>query len=282
MYWRSQFMGRQVSIEDIYKTLYEPLPDSGKYLERIGMAPNQKPDKDTLGRLVVSHQRSVPFENLDVYDVGADLLLGVESLYDKVVLRRRGGYCYELNGAFIALLKSLGYECFSVAARVVQNRTCVMPLSHRGTIVTIDGTRYFCDVGFGGPSAQGALLLDETGPQPSGPNVFVIEKGERDIVINRLNGGKKEPILAFMDMPVDPVDFLALNEYSSKSKNSMFTSARICNLVTETGSITLSGNILKIHSGGSTLEKTLKTEKELRAALKENYGIEVDFPLKGF
>ena len=275
-------MGRQVSVEDIFKLLYEPLPDNGKYLERIGMAPIQIPDKYTLDRLVLSHQKSVPFENLDVYDAGADLSLGVQSLYEKIVLRRRGGYCYELNGAFFALLKSLGYECYSIAARVVQNRACFMPLSHRGTVVTIDDTRYFCDVGFGGPSAQCALLLDETGPQPSGANVFVIEKSERETVINRLNGSKKEPILSFMEMPVDPVDFLALNEYSSKSKNSMFTMARVCNLVTETGSITLSRNILKIHSGGSTLEKTLKTEKELLAALKEYFGIEVDFPLKGF
>ena len=275
-------MGRQISFEDIYAPLYEPLPDSGKYLERIGMAPIEKADKETLDRLVLSHQRNVPFENLDVYDVGADLSLGVSDLYDKIVTRRRGGYCYELNGAFITLLMSLGYECYSVAARVVQPSARLSPKSHRGTIVTIDGVRYFCDVGFGGPSAQHALMLDVTEAQPSGPNVFIIEKGERGIVINRLADGNKTPSLAFLDAPVDPVDFLALNEYTSKSKNSMFTRGRVCNLITQTGSITLSGNVLKIHSDGSTVEQTFETEDSLRGALKEYYGIEVDFPLKGF
>ena len=275
-------MGRQIMFDDIYSPLYERLPDSGAYLERIGMPPVANVDKETLDHLVLAHQTSVPFENLDIYDAGRELSLGVRDLYEKIVTRRRGGYCFELNGAFMALLKSLGYECYAVAARVIQNRTGTMPLSHRGAIVTIGGDRYFCDVGFGGPSGQSALALDEPGAQPSGPNTFIIERDERGTVINRLNGSNKEPILLFWETPVDEVDFLALNEYSSKNKNSIFTQWRACNLVTETGSITLNGNVLRIHSSGNTVEKTLNSSDELRAALKEYYGIQVDFPLKGF
>ena len=273
-------MSGQIPAEELFKPLYAPIPDSRNYLERIGIGQIEHADKETLDRLVISHQRTVPFENLDVYDALADISLGIPDLYDKIVLRRRGGYCFELNAAFSALLTSLGYSCYPVAVRVVQNFSCFMPLTHRATIVTIGGVRFFCDVGFGGPSPQGALLLDETGAQSSGTNTFVITKSVRGTIINLLAEGNMDPVLTFSEAPVDPVDFLALNEYSSKNKNSMFRNIRLCNLVTETGCVTLSDDVLKIHSENSVTEKTLKTETELRAALKEYFGIEVSFALK--
>ena len=308
-------MDREVifkKFKEMFDPLYAPLPDSTSYLRRIGLDPDElsprqdrevspkesrfdfspqigaesnrkvieKADKETLDTLIRAHQRSVPFENLDVYDADADISLGVPALYDKIVLRRRGGYCFELNGAFIALLKSLGYDCYSVAVRIMPDMPLLMPLAHRATIVTISGVRYFCDVGFGGPSPQNALLLDERGEQPSGPNVFIIEKDERGTVISCLANGKKAGLFSFMETPYDPVDFIALNENESRSKNSRFRVVRICNIVTETGSIALSDNVLSIHDRGCTVERILKTEPELRAALREHFGLVVNFPLK--
>ena len=273
-------MDRQRIFDELYGPLYAPLPDSGSYLKRIGLDTIKTADKDSLDRLVLAHQRSVPFENLDVYDARTDLSLSIPALYDKIVVRRRGGYCFELNASFMALLQSLGYECYSVAVRVVANSTRFMPLTHRATIVTIGGVRHFCDVGFGGPSPQSALLLDDRDEQPSGPNIFIFDECEFGTVINKVGSGGKERLLMFSETPCDPVDFLALNEYQSKSANSMFRTARVCNLLTETGAVTLSGNTLKIHSGTDTVEKTLKTESGLRAALKEHFGIDVAFPLR--
>ena len=265
---------------EVFEPLYAPLPDSKRYLERIGIGSIDKPDKKTLDRLVLCHQRTVPFENLDIYDADNDISLNINDLYDKIVRRRRGGYCFELNAAFMSLLVSLGYDCYAIAVRVVWNFPGVMPISHRATIVTIDGARYFCDVGFGGPSPQNALILDDDGLQKSGTNVFQIEKVESDIVIHRIVNGEKERLLLFSATPYYPVDFLAFNEYQSKSKNSMFRKGRLLNLITETGSITLTGNMLKIHDGGNTSEKTLSDEQELKAAMKKHFGLTVDFPFK--
>ena len=263
-----------------FKPLYEPLPDSGRYLDRIGMKSIDAPDKETLDRLVLCHQRTVPFENLDIYDADIDISLSIPALYDKVVLRRRGGYCFELNAAFMSLLKSLGYDCYALAIRVVWNFEDVMPISHRGTVVTIDGIRYFCDVGFGGPSPQGALYLDVDGFQESGINTFKIEKVKSGTVIHRMVNGEKERLLLFSEEPCDPVDFLALNEYQSRSRDSMFRKGRLLNLVTENGNKTLSGNVLTINESGGKSEKTLFGEKELRSAMEEHFGLSVDFPLK--
>ncbi|MCL2877752.1 MAG: arylamine N-acetyltransferase [Acidobacteria bacterium] len=265
---------------EVFEPLYAPLPDSRRYLERIDINPIDKLDKKTLDSLVLCHQRTVPFENLDIYDADTDISLNIRELYDKVVLRRRGGYCFELNAAFMSLLASLGYNCYAIAVRVVWNLPDVMPISHRATIVTIDGARYFCDVGFGGPSPQNALNLDDAGLQESGANVFQVEKGESGTVINRIVNGEKERLLLFSEIPYHLVDFLAFNEYQSKSRNSMFRKGRLLNLVTESGSITLTGNVLKIHDNGNTSEETLSDEQELKAAMKKHFGLSVDFPLK--
>ena len=266
-----------------FKLLYEPLPDSGRYLERIGIKSIDAPDKETLDNLVLCHQRTVPFENLDIYDADdadIDISLSIPALYDKIVLRRRGGYCFELNAAFMSLLKSLGYDCYALAVRVVWNFQDVMPISHRATVVTIDGIRYFCDVGFGGPSPQGALYLDVDGFQESGTNTFKIEKVKSGTVIHRMVNGQKERLLLFSEEPCDPVDFLALNEYQSRSRDSMFRKGRLLNLVTENGNKTLTGSVLTINESGNKAETTLSGEQELKAAMNEHFGLSVDFPLK--
>ena len=263
-----------------FEPLYAPLPDSERYLERIGINSIDTLDKETLDRLILCHQRTVPFENLDIYDADTDILLNIPALFDKIVSRRRGGYCFELNAVFMSLLASIGYDCYALAVRVVWNLPDVMPISHRATIVTIDGVRYFCDVGFGGPSPQNALYLDVDGLQVSGTNVFQVEKTESGTVIHRTVNGEKERLLLFSESPCYPVDFLAFNEYQSKNKDSMFRKGRLVNLVTETGNKTITGNVLKIHDDCSTSEKTLSDERELKAALKEHFGLSVDFPLK--
>lgn len=264
----------------MFEEIYAPLPSAEKYLERIGLEPIAKPDRGALDRLVIAHQRSVPFENLDIYDAGVDIELGTASLYDKIVTRRRGGYCFELNGGFMALLKALGYDCYAVAARVVWGVDCYMPLSHRGTVVTIGGTRYFCDVGFGGPMPLGAVLLDSREEQESGLNRFKFTEKDGDLVLGRVLAGGYEPTLRFSPKPCDPVDFLALSEYQSKNKNSWFRSTRLVNLGTEGGSVSITGNELKIHQNDEINEVTLKSEGEVKNALRDYFGIVIDCPLK--
>jgi N-hydroxyarylamine O-acetyltransferase len=265
----------------MFEELYAPLPDSGKYLERIGNPKVTGPNLETLDALILAQQRSVPFENLDVYDAGADISLEITQLYDKIVTRRRGGYCFELNSLFYSLLKSLGFDCHPVAARVVWFAQGVMPISHRATVVTIGGVRYFCDVGFGGPSPNRALKLDTEEPQSCGANTFKFEKKDgKNFIIYRLTDTGKEQLLMFSDEPYEPVDFLAFNEYQSKNKNSGFKRMRMLNLSTADGAISLNDRTLRIHKNGEVTETVLDTEDKLRQAIKEHYGITVDFPLK--
>ena len=265
----------------MFEEFYAELPDKKRYLERIGVTEPITPGKDALDRLILAHQQNVPFENLDVYDAGRDIRLDTAGLFEKIVERRRGGYCFELNGIFMSLLQSLGFECFPIAVRVVWSLECYMPISHRAGIVTIGGKRYFCDVGFGGPQPRTALDLDDFGPQRSGSDEFIFTKDDDgDTVIFRITEAGRERLLKFSERRCENVDFLAPSEYQSKNADSGFKKSRMVNIATQSGSVSINNDVLRIHHNGQVREKTLETPEELSAALQQYFGIAVDFPLK--
>jgi N-hydroxyarylamine O-acetyltransferase len=265
----------------MYEELSTPLPDRKRYLERIGLTDDLHPDLATLDKLILAHLRSVPFENLDVFDAETDIVLDIDSLFDKIVTRRRGGYCFELNAMFMSLLKSAGFECYPVMVRVCMSTTAYMPITHRAGIVTIDGVRYFVDVGFGGPAPNRALVLDDRNPQACPPHTFVFDNApDGDFVIYRLTEAGREQLLKFDDRRCENVDFLGPNEYLSRNRKSGFKMGHMLNISRPDGSIAINGNILRIHKSGQTAESILDTEEKFRAALHEHFGLDVGFPLK--
>ena len=120
-----------------------------QYLDRIGLAGNRRsPDLAFLRELQIAHLVAVPFENLDVFrrsGVTTDLAWSLP----KVVERRRGGWCFELNGAFGWLLRELGYTVDYVSCQVFGADGWGPPLDHCALVVHVDGERWFADVGFG-------------------------------------------------------------------------------------------------------------------------------------
>lgn len=265
----------------MFEELHAPLPDKDAYLSRIGISTVTTPDLSTLNRLIQAQKLAVPFENLDVFDAETEISLAITDLFDKIVVAKRGGYCFELNALFMSLLKSVGFECCPIAVRVVWSATGPMPITHRASIVTIDGIRYFCDVGFGGPSPNGALKLDERNPQSSGSHVFVFaQDDEGDTVLYRQTDDGKEQLLKFSERTCIDAEFLAPNEYQSKNKNSGFKQMRVVNILTESGSAAISDNVLRLHQNGALEETTLETSEQLKQVLRDTFGINVDFDLK--
>ena len=121
------------------------------YLKRIGIKGELPVNRDTLEKLLQAHLEQVPFENLDVYDFKKVPSLEADALFDKVVTRHRGGFCFELNTLFARLLESLGFKVYPVAVRVLWNKDSLPPLAHMALIVCLGKEKYFCDVGYGGP-----------------------------------------------------------------------------------------------------------------------------------
>ena len=154
------------------------------YLERIGVAGELPPTLESLRRLHRAHRMRVPFENLDIH-LGVPIVLDVPAFVEKVAVRSRGGFCYELNGAFASLLVSLGFPVELLAARVHRPDGLGQPFGHLALAVPVDGVTYLTDVGFGRGSFDEPLRLEVAGPQHDDEGTFELREsdgGDLDLI----------------------------------------------------------------------------------------------------
>ena len=121
-----------------------------EYLERIRFNETPEMSLDCLRRLQASHQLTVPFENLDVF-MGKHILLDIELLYEKIVLRKRGGWCCELNGLFAWLLQKIGFDVTLVSCSHynADRDTFDDIFDHLALLINLESVQYLVDVGYG-------------------------------------------------------------------------------------------------------------------------------------
>lgn len=264
--------------------------DVQKYLSRIGcpVCPHS-PTLDTLSFLHLQHMLSVPFENLTIH-TGQRVHLERPLLYDKIVLKRRGGFCYENNGLFSWLLSQLGFKVEILSAQVKNRFTGVYgpPFDHLIIMVTIDGERWLCDVGFGA-GFQLPLSLETDSPQTQGQGVYRVRadgnllfmetKSESD------DGASWVEMYKFTLQPCQREDFTAMCEYHQTSSSSIFFCKSLCTLLLPDGRVTLMGRDLIItHLTGENgppvkTTKTDLTDEEILQILREKFGIVLMSPL---
>ncbi|MFE3632902.1 arylamine N-acetyltransferase [Streptomyces cellostaticus] len=256
------------------------------YLRRIGAARPQHPTAEALRELHLRHLRTVPFENLSIH-LGEEIVLEEERLLDKVVGRRRGGFCYELNGAFGALLAALGYEVALLAGRVYgEEGRLGIPYDHLALRVrAADGTDWLADVGFGAhshfplaaaergeqPDPGGTFRVTESGPDPAGVTGAGPATGGADLDV--LRDGR--PRYRLEQRPRALGDFAGGAWWHSTSPRSHFTRSLVCSRVTgDGGRITLSGRALTITAPGGRKEtREAATDEEVLALYREEFGI---------
>jgi len=243
------------------------------YLERIGYRGPLAPTAETLRGLHVAHLLAVPFENLSIH-AGEPVVLDDESLFEKVVARGRGGFCYELNGLFAALLRELGFRVEMLSAAVARRDGGFGPgFDHMALLVTLEERR-LADVGFGDSFVE-PLLLDERAEQTQGARAFRIEEGEggRLVLLRRDAGGAWEPQYRFGLEPHAYADYAEMCRFHQTSPESHFTRGRVCSRLTAGGRVTLSGSRLITTDGGERTERELADEAARDAALLEHFGI---------
>ncbi len=250
----------------MYEAYYAPLPDRQAYLNRLGLPEPGEPTLANLQRLITAHVMSIPFENLQICLQNTVPDLTVEGLFQKLVVRRRGGWCFELCGLFYALLLELGYEVHPVGARVLLRHPEPGPVDHRAAICTVEGRRWFCDVGFGATLSFYPVPMDGE-MTPDG--YFVTGGGEACFLCRREADGSVKQLLLFSDRPMMPVDFLPANFYMAQNPGSHFRAQPVVHLRTEEGRRSLVG---------STYQETGKPPVELDSTgvtrvLEEKFGI---------
>jgi N-hydroxyarylamine O-acetyltransferase len=239
------------------------------YLERIGIArPDQpdRPDADYLRRLQRRHLHTVPFENLSIH-IGEDIPLETGALFEKIVMRRRGGYCYEVNGALAALLGSLGYRVSMLAARVY-GPSGFGPLSHLVLRVDIDEP-WLVDVGFG-RNPELPLRLDDRSEQNDVRGMFRIETTDAgDLDVYR-DGSL---LYRIEQRPRELGDFKIARWCQRTSPGSPFAQSPFCTLFTDEGTITLAGRRLITTEGTTRREEELESDEQVLAAYRKHFGL---------
>lgn len=242
-----------------------------KYLKRINYRGVITNSVDVLTKLQQSHLLSVPFENLDIH---AGRRIELENSYDKIVNRRRGGFCYELNGLFYQLLEGAGFDVKLISARVYRNEQEFSPeFDHMAIIARIDNDRYLVDVGFG-EFAYSPIKIEFDLLQPDREGNFVIKRhDDAYLSVGKLQGDNFTPEYIFTEASRQLSDFTEMCNFHQTSSLSHFTQKRLCSIVTEKGRTTISGNKLKKNEYGEITETELAGEEDFNKALWDFFKI---------
>jgi len=244
-----------------------------KYLERMNYRGPRGVTAETLRELHKAHLLAIPFENLDNH-LGRRIVLDEERVVQKILDERRGGICYELNGAFCALLRAMGFEVAMLSAGVARDEGGFDPPFDHLTLMVQLEQRWLADVGFG-DSFREPLLFDERGEQVQGEDAYRLVDGDGHVIVERRRSDEWKPEYRFTLEPHRYSDFADMCHYHQTSPESIFTRRRACTLATADGRITVSEMRLIITERGVKRERELASPEEWRAALREYFGIEL-------
>lgn len=254
------------------------------YLSRIGADGLAGVSADNLASLQKAHIMSVPYENYDIWS-DASSSLAYDVLFDKIVTRRRGGYCFELNGLFGWLLRELGYEVEEYFGRWLKDEPLKVPARrHRILKVKVDGKDFIADVGVGQRTFLTPLEFVYDKVQNREDVDYRIMKNERnESVVECMSDGKWVQVYSFDSAPQSPIDFTYVHYFCSKEPSSVFRKNLFVHLPVsggrksiatvpdpETGFMT---EKLSISAGDKSEIKFLRTEKDLKEALSVHFGL---------
>ncbi len=249
-----------------------------KYLQRIEYDGSREPTASTLRALHLTHLYHVPFENLDI-PLKRKIVLEHEAPFEKIVTRKRGGFCYEVNGMFAWLLNELGFDVTMLSANVTKaDGTFGAEYDHLTLRVlapadTSPSTPWLADVGFGDNFAE-PLRLDLVTEQPQGLRAYRIENAGRYLFLWQKNyDGTWEKQYRFTLQPRAFSEFEAMCEYHQTSPQSSFTRKRIISRATPRGRVSLDDTRLILTQDGAREVSEIATPESYDALLLEHFGV---------
>jgi N-hydroxyarylamine O-acetyltransferase len=243
------------------------------YLERIGVPRPATVDAAALAALHRAHLLTVPFENLSIH-LSEPISLDPGELLDKIVTRRRGGFCYELNGAFALLLQALGADVMQVGARVHGAAGFGPPFDHLALVVRLaDGSGpWLADVGFGSHSVYPLRFDSRDGQDDPAARFLLADTPDADVDV--LKDGQPQYRVERRARSLD--DFGPTCWWQQTSPGSHFRLSTICSRLTENGRISISGRSLIRTRGGSRTEEQMPDDAAVLEAYREHFGIFID------
>lgn len=246
------------------------------YLDRIGYNGDIKPDAQTLRGLHRAHMLRVPFENLSIVQK-RPILLTEEALWDKMIVQKRGGFCYELNGLFAWLLQELGFDVTYLNARVYNREGRLgIDFDHLALLVRIPGQpgRWLADVGFG-DSFNEPLDFEERSEQVQGLRSYRLEEVRDGFVTWQKNYDGTWERQYFFDLQprAFPADYEPACLYHQTSPRSSFTRGSIISRATPEGRVSLEDGRLILTETGQRSEKPIPDATEYNKLLKQYFEV---------
>ena len=260
---RLNFFGNKPKIEGI---------NVNSYLKRIHEK-REKPSVSYLKKLHKAHLINIPFENLDIHYKNK-IILDYKKIYEKIVRRGRGGFCYELNGLFYHLLFHLGFDSYLISARVKKEGKFSEDYDHMAILVLLEGETWLVDVGFG-DSFIYPKKIETDGVQMDYVDYWrVVSDPNENLILQQSDDCSVfQSKYLFTRKEKQPIQFLERCAFHQTSRESNFTQQKIITRLTEKGRVTLTERKLKILELGSSNEQEIMNEDEFLSKLQQHFSI---------
>lgn len=247
--------------------------NKNEYLRRIGIEENDiEPNLENLKKIQRQHLLNAPFENLDIH-WKRPILLDKDKFYEKIIVNRRGGFCYELNGLLFELLNALGYENKLVSARVFDGEGFGPEYDHLAILTKIGGEEYLVDAGFGDFIAEPLkFVLDEDQRDENG--LFKFQKHDAEYFeVFKKKGEEWESDYLFKVKARDLSEFAEMCAFHQTSPESHFTQNKLCSIMTADGRKTLTDKKFIQTKNGEKSETEISSEDEFNEILSREFQI---------
>ena len=246
--------------------------DVAAYLNRIGFTASVKPTLETLDALHEAHVARVPFENVDVL-LGRPIDLGLAALEAKIVQGGRGGYCFEQNALFGAVLRAGGFTVTDLGARVrAEGAAETLPRSHMALRVDIEGRAWLADVGFGGDGPRHPIPMDGETMESDGEPYRIVR--EDPALVLQLFRGRWRDMYSFTFDPAYPSDYVMANWYTATFPRSPFVTGLTVQLSPKGARHILRGDTYTVRDRDGERTRTV-TPDEAMSLLIDPFGLEL-------
>lgn len=251
--------------------------DLSAYFARIGYSGPPDATLPTLRGIVAGHAMAIPFENIDVL-LGRGARLDLGAVFDKLVHRGRGGYCFEHNTLLLHILQALGFEVAGLAARVLWNRPEGDPTArtHMLLRVILPEGEFLADVGFGGLTLTCPLRLDIGPEQATLQELHRLVAADQEIELHARLDESWVPLYRFSLLPQLPTDYEMANWFTSTCPNTLFTANLMCaRPEPDRRHALLNRNFTIRHRGGRVERRTIADAAELHEVLTRNFRVNI-------
>ncbi|WP_134494862.1 arylamine N-acetyltransferase family protein [Microvirga pakistanensis] len=246
------------------------------YFERISLGGCDLDLKD-LENLQRAQMSSIPFEDVEPF-LGRVPDLSDEVVWTKLVLQRRGGYCFELNHLLGQALTRIGFKARPILARVRMGAAEGGIRAHLAWVVSLDGHDWLVDAGFGGPGPFGLLALSDANPQilPNGTFRFRQDEATRETVLERQEPSGWFPLFGFDETPFTPADIEGANFLCARSPVQPFSANLMMSMHHPNGYISVMNRNVKMASRAETRTWVIDALSDLQNVVCELLRLEYD------